>query len=177
MAPTPVSESAEPIWSGPLAAAVVQMAAQLVEAVARASPDWDDAAGVTPQAAALGRRAAALGELDARVYARARERLAAGGDDGALGDALAAAADAPLAIARTAADAADLAALAAAGAEPATRPDAAGAALLSAAAAESAAHLVSINLGTRAGDERVQRARELVADARAAADRALAASS
>jgi formiminotetrahydrofolate cyclodeaminase len=68
----------------------------------------------------------------------------------------------PLAIAEAALDVASLAAELAERGNPNLRGDAATAALLSEAAVRATANFVEINLGTREGDQRIERARELV---------------
>jgi formiminotetrahydrofolate cyclodeaminase len=75
--------------------------------------------------------------------------------DARLGSDLALAAYTPLSIAEVAADAAELAAVLAAGANPEVRADAVVAACLAEAAARGAAHLVRINLGVSPDDERI----------------------
>jgi formiminotetrahydrofolate cyclodeaminase len=92
-----------------------------------------------------------------------------------IGDTLSRAADAPLRIAETAADVAELGATLAEEGNPNLRGDAAAAAILSEAAARAAANLVEINLATTETDERIGRARELARAARTAAERALSA--
>jgi len=147
--------------------------------IARCSHDmWDEAPGVAAQAQAIKERAAALAQADARAW---EEALAALRDaaDGAGGDAgrdfeleqkLERAAAAPLEIAALGADAAALAALAGERGDGTYRADAAAAAALAAGGARAAAHLVQVNLGVRAGDARLARARasEQAADEAAA---------
>ena len=82
--------------------------------------------------------------------------------DAAIGEALSRAADVPLAIAEAALDVASLACELAERGNPNLRGDAATAVLLAEAAVRDLANLVEINLATREGDERVDRARELV---------------
>jgi len=90
-----------------------------------------------------------------------------------MGDALARAADVPLAIGDAATAVAALAAEVAEHGEPRFRADCAIAASLAAAGARSAAVLVDVNLGTTGGDERTDRARRQADDAAAALQRAL----
>jgi formiminotetrahydrofolate cyclodeaminase len=158
--------------SGPVAALVATIAAELVATVARRSSEtWPEAAGAAAQAEALRRRAAPLCEADARAYLKATEQIGAG-DDFELGRAMARAAEVPLAIAAVAADVAALAKEAAERGDLSVRADAVGAALLAEAAARAAAHLVEINLGTSAEDLRVLDARALAATAAAYAEAA-----
>jgi len=154
------------------AAAVVQMAARL-------SPgSWPDAAGVAAQAESLRERAARLVDDDADAYREALEaRAAAEADrpeqrDWALGRATAAAAEPPLALARIAADLAELCAAAGARVELRVHADVAAAAALAAAVARGARELVAVNLTALPGDPRVEEADRLAAAAADAAARA-----
>jgi formiminotetrahydrofolate cyclodeaminase len=152
------------------AAAVVQMAARL-------SPEsWADAAGVAAQAEALRDRAATLVDEDAEAYRQALEARAAIDEtakpeqrDWTLGRATAAAAEPPLALARLAADLAELCAAAGARVEPRVHADVAAAAALATAVARGARALVATNLTALPGDTRVEEADRLVAAAEAAA--------
>jgi methenyltetrahydrofolate cyclohydrolase len=152
------------------AAAVVQMAARL-------SPEsWTDAAGVAAQAEALRERAVLLADEDAEAYRKALEARAAADEkakpeqrDWALGRVTAAAAEPPLALARLAADLAELCAVAGARVEPRVHADVAAAAALASAVARGARELVAANLTALPGDTRVQEADRLVAAAEAAA--------
>ncbi len=173
-------EAPAPSRSGGTAAATAgAMAAALVTMVARASTDWADGPGVAAQARALRERLLELGDADARAYAAVLEVMRSDGGsptaqrDFALGQALVVAALLPLAIAETAADVAELAALATEHGKQALQPDAAVAAALAEAAAHSGAHLVEVNLSTVPGGERAERASELIESARAARARAL----
>lgn len=168
--------------SGSTAAVVVSLAAALVAMSARFSRrDWPDAGGVVAQAEALRKRAAPLAQADADAFEavlavrRTMKSLPAGERDAALGLALSHAADVPLAIAETAADVAELAALVAEKGNPNVAADAAAAALLAEGAARAAATLVAVNLGTTAEDERAARSRTLVSSAQEAARRAVSA--
>lgn len=175
-------EAPAPSRSGGTAAAITgAMAAALVTMVGRGSPGWPDGAGVAAQAVALRDRLLELGDADARAYAAVLETMRSGKEeqaaqrDFALGQALEVAALSPLAIAEAAADVAELAALATAHGKEALKADGAVAAALAEAAAHSAAHLVEVNLTTMPGDDRSDRAAELVLSARAARARALGA--
>jgi formiminotetrahydrofolate cyclodeaminase len=172
--------------AGAGAARVVAGAAGMIRDAAGASGEWRESPGIKAQAAALERKGERLARENAAAYRAARTALGepAGGSgqreqeiaDMKLGEALARAADLPLAIAEAAVDAAELGAVTAERGRAEVRADAAGAAALAAGAAVAAGHLVEINLATRAGDERVGRARELVELARSAGERALTAS-
>jgi formiminotetrahydrofolate cyclodeaminase len=152
------------------AAAVVQMAARL-------SPEsWADASGVAAQAESLRDRAAKLVDEDAEAYERALEARAKGDAkerpeqrDWALGRVTAAAAEPPLALARIAADLAELCAAAGERVEPRVHADVAAAAALAAAVAKGARELVATNLTALPGDARVEEADRLAAAAEAAA--------
>ena len=152
------------------AAAVVQMAARL-------SPDsWTDAAGVAAQAESLRERAAALVDEDADAYRKALEARAAADEkqkpeqrDWSLGRVTAAAAEPPLALARLAADLADLCAAAGPRVEPRVHADVAAAAALAAAVARGARELVAANLTALPGDVRVEEAERLALAAAEAA--------
>jgi methenyltetrahydrofolate cyclohydrolase len=167
---------------GSVAAVVVEMAASLAAMAARfARQHWDGAAGALAQAEALRARAAPLAQEDAEAYEavltamRMPRDLEAEVRNTLIGDTLSRAADAPLRIAETAADVAELGATLAEEGNPNLRGDAAAAAILSEAAARAAANLVEINLATTETDERIGRARELAQAAHMAAERALAA--
>lgn len=164
--------------AGSAAAIVVGLSAALVGMAARSSPDWDEARSIAAQATALRRRVEPLAESDAEAYAdvmrilREPEELEPRVRDFALGEALALAAELPLAIAEAAADAAELAAHTAERCEQSVRADAAGAAWLAAGAARAVANLVRVNLGVREDDVRLRRADELAVTAKRAAQRA-----
>ncbi len=167
---------------GSVAAVAVEMAASLAAMSARfARQHWDGAAGALAQAEALRARAAPLAQEDAEAYEavltamRMPRDLEAEVRNTLIGDTLSRAADAPLRIAETAADVAELGATLAEEGNPNLRGDAAAAAILSEAAARAAANLVKINLATTETDERIGRARELAQAARVSAERALAA--
>jgi formiminotetrahydrofolate cyclodeaminase len=166
--------------SGAVAALVVASAGALLAGAARASrPTWADASGVAAQAALLRTKGFALATEISEAYATALEVLEAPpGDtvderDQAIATALSRAADVPLAIARAAGDAAELAATVTERGDPATQGDAGAAALLAVGAARAAASLVGINLTATPGDPRVAEAKLLADDAEHAARRAL----
>jgi formiminotetrahydrofolate cyclodeaminase len=156
--------ASEPTPGGGSAAAVaIALAAALVTKVARASRDsWPDAAGVAAQAVELRSRCPTLARDDADAWQNALAALgsahALGGGDAELQRILDRAADLPLAIAETGADVAGLALLAAERGEPSLRGEAVTAAVLAHAGVRAAAHLVIINLATRAEDDRSARA-------------------
>jgi methenyltetrahydrofolate cyclohydrolase len=165
---TVAAETSAP-GGGSVAAVVTAFAAALVAMAARFSREhWEDAAGVVAQAETLRQKVLPLADEDAEAYETVLEALRLPPDigpdrrDEALGAALSRAADVPLAIAEAALDVATLAAELAERGNPNLRGDVATAALLAEAAVRATANLVEINLGTREGDERLQRARELV---------------
>jgi formiminotetrahydrofolate cyclodeaminase len=154
---------------GSVAAIVTAFAASLTAMAARfATEHWEDAPGAVAQAEALRARVLPLAEEDARAYESflLARRMSKDFDpqvrDAAIGEALSRAADVPLAIAEAALDVASLAAELVERGNPNIRGDAATAVLLSEAAVRATANLVEINLGTRDGDERIERAHELV---------------
>jgi methenyltetrahydrofolate cyclohydrolase len=159
--------------AGTVAALSAASAAALVELAARATAldDWPEAAGAAAQA----RRLVPLARQDADAYHEAVAKLQERGDDFALGEALARAADIPLEIAREAETVAALAAEAASRAQPDLRADAAAAAALALGAAWAAAKLVEVNLATHGEDDRLARAREIAAGATRTAREALTA--
>jgi formiminotetrahydrofolate cyclodeaminase len=160
---------------GSIAALTIGLAAALVAMVARSSRGtWGDAAGVAAQAIELAERCPRLAHDDARAWEAAFATLRSAVEksdeepepdapadergDFQLGALLASSADLPVVIAETGADVAVLAALAAKLGDGALRADAAAAATLAHAGTRVGAHLVSVNLGTREGDERTRRA-------------------
>jgi formiminotetrahydrofolate cyclodeaminase len=163
--------------AGSALAAALAAAAAVVQMAARLSPDsWADAAGVAAQAEALRARAVALVDEDADAYRRALEARSAADEtakpeqrDWTLGRITAAAAEPPLALARLAADLAELCGAAAARVEPRVHADVAAAAVLAAAVARGARELVATNLTALPGDVRVEEADRLAAAAQAAA--------
>jgi methenyltetrahydrofolate cyclohydrolase len=166
---------------GAVAGVVVAMAAGLVAMAARFSQKhWADAADVVDRAEALRHRCAPLAPADAQAYEevltafRLPKDLEPDVRNAAIGHALARAAEIPLEIAKEASEVAVLGALVAENGNPNLRGDAVAGAILSEAGARVAANLVEINLATADGDERIARAREHVAAAAAAVERALA---
>ena len=162
---------------GSVAAFVAEMAASLAAMAARFAHDWDGAAGAVAQAETLRHRAAPLADADAVAYEnvltamRMPQELEPEVRNTLIGETLSRAADVPLAIAECAASVAELAAEIAVCGNPNLRGDAAAAAILAASAARVAANLVEINLSTVEGDDRVERAREIVRSADRAAGR------
>jgi methenyltetrahydrofolate cyclohydrolase len=166
--------AATPVPGGGSALAfALASAASVLVMTARVSGESGHAA----QADTLRARAAALVQLDAVAYASA---LAAKEVDPALppkqrdwkvGQAFALAAEPPLAIARTAADVAELAAQLAVSGDPRLRADALTAAAVAVAAATGAAALVATNLTAVAGDPRVAEADRCVEAAEQALQR------
>ena len=163
--------------AGSALAAALAAAAAVVQMAARLSPDsWPDAAGVAAQAESLRARAAALVDDDAEAYRLALAARAAADAkekpeqrDWALGQVTAAAAEPPLALARLAADLAELCAASGERVELRVHADVAAAGALAAAVARGARELVAVNLTALPGDERVEEADRLVGAAEAAA--------
>jgi formiminotetrahydrofolate cyclodeaminase len=161
---------------GALCALTLTLAAGVVVDAARAAASqWDGAAGAQAQGEALVRRAAALGEANARAYAAATAALAgnlpsapAATRDHLLGDMLERAAQAPLQLAAAAADTAALAVHVADHAPRLAAADAIAAAAIAAGVARAATHLVAVNLATRSGDARLAQAHREVRRATAA---------
>jgi formiminotetrahydrofolate cyclodeaminase len=169
---TVAAETSAP-GGGSAAAVTAFLAASLTSMAARFSTEqWEDAAGAVAQAEALRARLLPLAEEDARAYEsvllalRLPKEMDEEVRDAAIGDALSRAADVPLAIAEAALDTATLAAELADRGNPNLQGDAATAVFLSEAAIRASANLVEINLATREGDERLERARDLVETAR-----------
>ncbi len=149
--------------------------------VARCSPAWADAPGVAAQANAIADRVVELASTDGRAWETALVALRDAeadptpdpGRNFALERKLEAAAAVPLEIASLGADVAELAALASERGDGTYRADAAAAAALAAGGATAAAHLVRVNLGVRAADPRLDKARASEEVARDAAARLL----
>jgi formiminotetrahydrofolate cyclodeaminase len=175
---TVAAETSAP-GGGSVSAVAGGLAASLVAMAARFSSEWEDAAGAVAQAEALRARLLPLADEDAHAYEnfllarRMSREVEPEVRDAAIGDALSRAADVPLAIAEAAHDVACLAAELAERGNPNLRGDAATAALLAEAGVRASANLVEINLATRAGDERIERARELVETTRRLSRRVL----
>jgi methenyltetrahydrofolate cyclohydrolase len=161
--------------AGAIAALNAAAAAALVELAARASSlnEWPEAAGAAAQARRLRDRLVPLAREDTEAYQQAMAKLQERGDDFALGEALAKAADIPLEIADHAENVAGLAAEAAGRATPDLRADAAAAAALALGAAWAAAKLVEVNLAMHSDDPRLARARAIAAGATSTAREAL----
>jgi formiminotetrahydrofolate cyclodeaminase len=155
--------AAEPTpGAGSAAAVAIALAAALVMKVARASREsWADGAGIAAQALELRNRCPTLARDDEDAWQQALAALGStelDGGDAELRRILEHAADLPLAIAETGADVAGLALLAAERGDGSMRGEAVAAAVLAHAGVRTAAHLVVINLATRAEDERSGRA-------------------
>jgi formiminotetrahydrofolate cyclodeaminase len=161
--------------AGAVAALSAAAASSLVELAARATDleEWPEAAGAAAQARRLRERLVPLARLDAEAYQEAVAQLEEHGDDFALGEALARAADLPLEIADHAENVSALAAEAAARAKADLRADAAAAAALALGAAWAAAKLVEVNLAMNEDDPRLLRARQIAAGATETAREAL----
>jgi formiminotetrahydrofolate cyclodeaminase len=161
--------------AGAMAALTAATAAALVELAARGtdSEQWPEAAGAAAQARKLRERLVPLARHDAEAYQAAVAQLQQRGDDFALGEALARAADIPLEIADQAENVAALASEAASRANPDLRADASAAAALALGAAWAAAKLVEVNLAMHSDDVRLARARQIAAGATQTAREAL----
>ena len=160
--------SSEPLpGAGPASAWTCALAAALVEmvcAVMERSEGEDGARGARAQRArAIRHEALALAQADMEAYGLVL--AARGGGAQRLHEALAAAADPPLAIAAAAAETTALAADAHADARGGVRGEAASAALIAEGAARAAAAIVTFNLAGDRDDPRRTRAGELVAAA------------
>jgi formiminotetrahydrofolate cyclodeaminase len=158
--------------SGWVAGVSAALAASLVAKAATRSESWSDGRGIAAQATDLRDRLLGLASRDSEAYEAALAALER--PDSALADALAAAADVPLALAEGAADVSLLAAEAAERADGASRADAAAAAALAAGAARAASKLVAVNLSMVPGDDRIRAAERAVETADDAARQALA---
>jgi len=156
--------------AGSAAAATAALATALVAKAAQRSRDvWPEAGGAIAQSRLLDSRLWALaGELEAS-YAAAIDALESGNPD-AIGDRLPQAADDALRLAIAAADVAELAAEAGQRCNQAHHADVSVAARLAHAAAWAGAHLVDVNLLSRAGDRRSGDAHLAVGRARASVE-------
>jgi formiminotetrahydrofolate cyclodeaminase len=153
--------------SGVITGIVLGMAASLLSVAAdRSRPVWPGAPGAVAQAEALRQRAQGLVQDNSQAYDFARAVLTGGAvppgtpeqRDWAIGRAVAAAADPPLALAGCADDLAHLALALAEHGSADVRADVAAAAQLAAGAAASAAHLVAVNLVVGADETRTGQA-------------------
>jgi methenyltetrahydrofolate cyclohydrolase len=165
---------------GAVAAIAVALAASLVEMAGRfAQRIWDGGETAVSAAQALGARVAPLAQADADAYTdllgARRRRPDDSARERALAEARSRVVEVPLEVAAIGAEVAALAAGLAERGNPNLRGDAIAAALLANAGAQVGAKLVEINVDGRA-DERLDRARDHVAAAAEAAERALAAS-
>ncbi len=160
---------------GSAAAAVIAVAAALLEKAARLSvAQWASAEVALEQAHSLRLRAEELVDADAHAYLsfveamRAAKELRGQARERAVGPARAATVDVPLAIARLGAETVELAGELAAHGNPNLRADAMVAATLAAAAATAAARLIATNLSGTRRDARLDEAQKT---ARAAGDK------
>jgi methenyltetrahydrofolate cyclohydrolase len=162
--------------AGAMAGLSAAAAAALVELAARVTgtDEWPEAPGAAAQAKRLRERLVPLAREDAEAYQAAVAQLKERGDDFALGEALARAADIPLEIAEHAENVAELAAEAAAHVNGDVRADASAAAALALGAAWAAAKLVEVNLAMREDDPRIARAQKIASGATRTARDALA---
>ena len=153
------------VAAGPAAARAASAAAALLGEAA-------DAAGegaLGAQSRAIGLRLERLADEDAAALTSARAALADAGDGGdarrdfQLGRLLDRAAEIPMLIAEASADAVEVARELEPRALPDTAADVRAAALLAAGAARAAACLVESNLGMTEEDERLARARRVIA--------------
>jgi len=167
-----ISSSEAVPGSGWVAGISAAFAAALVAKSASRSEGWSGAEGARAQALELRDRLLELAAQDSQAYEHALTKLESQGSG--LAQALATAAEIPLAIAGVAGDVAELAAGAAELADGHAQADAAAAASLAAGAALAAAKLVAVNLSALEGDERVARADRSAEAAADAARRALA---
>ena len=159
---------------GSASAAVVAIAAALLEKVAKLSASsWAGAEGARKQAADLRRSAEELVDADAHAYLTfvAAMRSTKGTSDDArekaTGPARAATVDVPHAIVRAAAETVELAADLAVRGNPKLRSDATTAAHLAAAAAHAGAVTMAANLPPGSNDARLAEAQRLALGANA----------
>ncbi|MDX6677809.1 MAG: hypothetical protein QOE31_1861 [Solirubrobacteraceae bacterium] len=165
-----------PQSAGALSAQTLALAAGLIaDAAQRSAEEWEAAAQAQAQALGLGRRALALGAINEEAYRGAVAALAgelpptpAETRDQMLGDMLDRAAEAPLALAKTAADIAVLGALVGEHGPDQAGADAIAAAVVALGVARATTHLVAVNLATREDDPRLYQARQEVGRASAA---------
>ena len=158
--------------AGAAAAVAVGLAAALAATAARFSREsWDGADAAAAQADTIRARVEPLAAEDVAAYSEVLRLRREGADDETLGRALERAAELPFRLAEAAGDATQLAVHVASRCDPAVQVDAVAAAELARAGARIGSGIVAVNLATRLGDERAERARQLAE----AADRALAA--
>lgn len=158
----------DPQGAGALSAMTIALAAGLIaDAAARSAQEWEAAPEAQSRGLALARSAIALGEINEQAYrgavaamTGAAPRESRESRDELLGEMLDRAAEAPLALSRTAADVALLGAEVARHAPAQAAADAAAAASIATGAARAAAHLVAVNLATRDDDPRLHQARQ-----------------
>ena len=156
--------------AGSAAAAAAALAAALVAKAARRSRDvWPEAGGAIAQSKLLDTRLWALAEELEASYVAAIDALESGDPD-ANGTQLPRAADDALRLATIAADVAELAAETGQRCNQAHHADVSVAAGLAHAAAWSGAHLVDVNLLSRAGDRRSADAHLAVGRARSSVE-------
>lgn len=146
-------------WSAGLAAGLLEMVA--------AYAGLDE---VKARAAGLRSELLDAGERELHAY----QPVLAAGSEQERAEALSAASEVPLAIARGCAEIAELGADVAARSRPALKGDAIASVLLAEAAGRAAARLVEINLKSAEGDARIAEAARLSERAASARDRALA---
>jgi len=159
-----------PQSAGALSALTLELAAGLVaDAAQRSVGEWDGAADAYVQALELARRSVVLGAINEEAYRGAvaalhGELVPAPREtrDAALGDMLDRAAEAPLALTKTAADVAVLAGHVGEHAPDQAAADAVAAAAVATGVARATTHLVAVNLGTREDDPRLYQARREV---------------
>lgn len=150
---------------GAAAALTVTLAAGLCAMSARLSTrQLPSAAVIAEEAERLRGRAAPLAQADAAGYQAVLDALRGRPGAGTPAAALSAASATPMSVAEIGARVASLAAVLAAGGNPAVRGDAVVSAVLAAAAAQAAAALVCVNLDS-SGDDRPGRADLLAAEA------------
>ena len=162
---------------GSAGAAVVAVAASLLEKAATLSTaQWNSAGVALEQAHALRLRAEELLEADAQAYMsfvearRAAKGLRGQARERAVRPAREATVDVPLAIVRLGAETVELAGELAAHGNPNLRADAMVAATIAAAAATAAARLIAVNLSGARKDPRLDEARRIAQAASARAD-------
>jgi formiminotetrahydrofolate cyclodeaminase len=159
-------------WATGLAAALVEMAARFTLAREEHADRHERAGEVAERAAKLRFRALELADQELHAYEPVLEAFKLPGDDPMraqrIEGALSAAAEPPLAIARAAAEASELAAELAATGNRSLEGDALAGVFLAEAACRAAGRLVTINLTGRDHDPRRDEVRRLVERASAA---------